>query len=260
MLTQSGGGAEEFVDRAESQLELLNLVNLCFEEKQKIDFAEFKRITEKVSSEMFFCIFSLVMTKFPSLAIFKKYEQGLKKTAEAQLLRSPNSGLKIAPPKVLSKFAQMTNIVKFSTPKIESKTLRVQKPEEKDILEETKGSVAQKPYSSKLITKPKSSFAPNSPAPNAQMANVVRLPNAKVKEQQIINSPSVFLAGEHAEKLLFCECGKEITDYDKLLCADCSSKLKTPKCEGYLSVKSKKKGLKQYWMCIDKKDLFGISY
>jgi len=259
LFTQGGGGGEEFVDRAESQLELINLVNLCFGEKQIIDFEEFKKITDNVTSEMFICIFSLVKTKFPSLATFKGYEQKLKKNAELKLLRSPNAGKKLAPPKVLSKFSQMSNLVRFSTPKTESKTLRIQKAEEGEILEDTKLAIPQKPYLSKLSNKPtKSSFAPNSPAPNTHMSSVVRLPNTKIKEQQVINSPSTFLGGESTEKLLFCECGNEITDFDKLLCTDCCNKLKQPKCEGYLSVKTKAKAFKKHWMSIEKKDLYSI--
>jgi hypothetical protein len=54
--------------------------------------------------------------------------------------------------------------------------------------------------------------------------------------------------------VLFCECGKIITDFDKLLCKDCLNKATDPKCEGFLY--RKKKTINCYWMCIDKKELY----
>jgi hypothetical protein len=252
--TQGGGGGEDYTDRAECQKELNDLVNVCFGQNVKIDFTQFKEITEKVTSEMFFCIFSLIMTHFPSLSMFKRYEQGLKKKA---LLMSPSSSRRVAPAKILSKFSGMSQMVKFSTPKLESRTLRVQRAEEEENVEETKNPTVQRPYLSKLSNKPKSSFAPNSNMPGSPgITAAVRLPNAKIKAQEVINSPSTFLKGDKTERLvLFCECGKEISDFDKLLCKDCSSKLTQPKCEGYLTRKTKK-GIKKYWMCIEKKELF----
>jgi hypothetical protein len=252
--TQSGGGGEEFSDRAESQLELIKLMDVCFEKKAKLGFEEFKKVSEDVTSEMFFCLFTLVKTKFPSLATFKRYEQGLKKSSESLLL-SPSIGKRMAPPKVLSKFSGMSQLVKFSTPKVESHTVRIKKAEDDENPEESKGTTAQRPYLSKLSGKPKSTFAPGGNAPASPVSSAVRLPNQKLKSKEVINSPSVFLGGQKTDKLLFCECGKEITDYDKLLCAECVNKLKQPKCESYLLKKSKKE-LKKFWACIEKKELY----
>jgi hypothetical protein len=254
--TQSGEGGAEYADRAESQIELHKFVDVCFEKKAKLTFEEFKQISENVTSEMFFCIFSLMRTRFPSMAMFQRYEQGLKKSAE-ELLKSPSVGKRMAPPKILSKFSQMSQLVKFSTPKVESHTFRVAKPDIDENVEDNKNTSAQKPYMTKMIGKPKSSFAPNSKDPMSPVTSVVRLPNTRVKSKEVINSPSVFLKGQPTERLLFCECGKEITDFNKLLCGDCVNKLKQPKYEGYLTKKSKK-GLKKYWVCIDKKELFCI--
>lgn len=246
------------MDRAESQIELNNLVDVCFEKKAKIDFEEFKRVAEKVTSEMFFCIFSLIKTHLPSIAMLKKYEQGLKKSSETLLL-SPSLGKKMAPAKILSKFSQLSSLVQFSTPRVETRTLRVQKSEEGEVVEENKKTAAQVPYFNKVAGKPKSSFAPNSAvaASPGVTAQAVRLPNAKLKAQEVINSPSTFLQGQATEKLLFCECGKEISDFNLLLCADCVNKLNQPKCEGYLTKKAKTE-IKKYWMCIEKRELFCI--
>lgn len=252
--TQSGGGGEEYIDRAESQRELQNLVNVCFKDKAKLNFEEYKHVTECVTSEMFFCIFSLVKIHFPSLAQFKRYEQGLKKGTDPLLL-SPTQGRKMAQPKILSKFSPLTHMVKFSTPQVQFQAIRVQKPEDTATTEETK-ETAQKPYISKISAKHTPIVgSPSLKAPLSPITQAVRLPNTKIDAKNLLKSPSLFLAGKNSDAILFCECGKEISDFDKLLCSDCCSKLNQPKCEGYLS-KLTNKTLTKYWMCIEKMELY----
>ena len=113
--TQNGGGGEEYTDRLESQKELDKLINICFGKQEKLTFEDFKKVTEKVSSEMFLCIFSLIKTHFPSIDQFKKYEQGMRKYSD-NLIRSPVSKRKLASPKVLTSFSTLSNIVKHSSP------------------------------------------------------------------------------------------------------------------------------------------------
>jgi hypothetical protein len=255
--TQSGGGREEYIDRAQSQIELQNLVNVCFCDKATLNFEDFKRIADCVTSEMFFCIFSLVKKAFPSLAKLKRYEQGLKLNSDS-LIRSPGKGRKMAPPKILSKFSPMVHMVKFSTPQVELHAVRVHKPDDGDLPSEIKSPKAQKPYFLKLGSKQFPSLP--IPAKKAQMSPItpgVRLPNTKINCKEILKSPSLFLAGQVSDAILFCECGKEISDFDKLLCDDCLSTLNQPKCEGYLSKLSKKK-LTKFWMCVEKRDIFCI--
>ena len=231
------------MDRAESQKELNSLVGLCFKDKTKLSFEDFKQITETVTSEMFLCMFSLVKTRFPSFVQFKRYEQGLKRKSE-MLLNSPNAARKLASPKVLSKFSQLSSIVKFSTPKVESRSLRVTKGEE----EESKASAAAKPLLSKFGPKPKSSFAPS------ELSTKGDLPVSPV-ETKASSVASPLSAGPGTDSALFCECGKVIVDFDKLLCADCLHQLLESRCEGYLT-KAGKKTIKKYWISIEKRELF----
>jgi len=49
--------SEVYLDRVQSQEEIAKLLNLCMKGKDKINFEEFNQITEKVSSEMFLCVF-----------------------------------------------------------------------------------------------------------------------------------------------------------------------------------------------------------
>ncbi len=59
--------SEQYFARVQSQVELEGLLDLCLGSKEKIDFSEFVRITEKVSSEMFLCVTSpLTLRRYSS--------------------------------------------------------------------------------------------------------------------------------------------------------------------------------------------------
>lgn len=247
-ITQSGGNVAEYADRAATQKELNQLADLCFKDKEKMNLEEFKDVAENVTSEMFLCLFSLVKTHFPSLAQFKKYEQRIKK--QSNLLATPTSSRRLAAPKVLSTFSSTSKIMKFSTPKLTSRPLRALNS---DSTEEEKGPV-KLPYFRKITAKPKSGFAPN-PTAGYAIAPAVRLPNAKVKLQDVTKSPTTFLRGESPGLMLFCECGNTISNFDKLLCDECILKASEEKCDGYLYYKDK--DLIKGWFTIDKKDMYG---
>ncbi len=237
--TQSGGGTEDYLDRAESQKELIRLVDLCFAEKPKLNFEDFKRVSETVSSEMFLCMFSLLKTHFPSIVQFKRYEQGLNRKSEDAMLRSPSSSKKLASPKILSKFSPVTQMVKFATPKPEHHVLRVTRKMYTPTKEETK---AASPSRFALPTKLRSSLAP--PRGDEESGSPI--------------SPAVRQVALKVNEALFCECGKEINDTDKLLCDDCIEKMEESKCEGYLSKMGKDGQIKESWVCIEKRELFCI--
>ncbi len=245
--TQSGGGGEEYVDRAESQKELNNLVDLCFEGKSKLNFEDFKHVSEAVSSEMFLCMFSLIKTHFPSMEQFKRYELALKRKTPESLLRSPTMSRKLASPKILSKFSPLSQIVKFSTPRPKSNVVRLARdPEEEDAKDSKDGAIHLHPLHSKFGPKGgKSSFAPIPEVVDSPIGPVVRLAASKPEAP----------AGEPTEAALFCECGKVFTDLNKLLCDDCLRKINESKCEGYLS-KVGKRGIKRMWVCIEKREIF----
>jgi hypothetical protein len=146
-ITQSGVGREDYLDRAESQKELQNLVDICFGDKARLTFEDFKSVSEKVTSEMFLCLFSLLKTHFPSLAQFKRYEQGVQKKKTDSLLRTPIlvvDWLHLNSKQVLSSVCNC----QILNSEVESRTLRVSKGDELGQSEkETKTSLtAQRPY------------------------------------------------------------------------------------------------------------------
>ena len=248
IITQKGECIEEYSDRAETQKQLNELVELCFVDKTNLNIDDFQNVIENISSDMFLCLFSLIKAHFPTLTQFKSYEQRIIKDSN-HILTPKSSARKLAAPKVLSKFSPISKIVKFSTPKLESRTLSSLNP---DSTEEEKGPV-NLPYFQKISTKIKSGFAPNLTKTTPSLSSVVRLPNVKEKLQDITKSPTTFLMEPSQETILFCECGNTISNLDVLLCDDCIIKRENPKCEGYLYIM--KESLKKYWFSIDKKDI-----
>ena len=221
-------------------------MDVAFSTKPKLSLEDFKQVAESVTSELFLCLFSLIKTNFPSFSQFCHYEQGLKHKLDPAPVAA--TGKKFATPKVLSKFSQLSQLVKCSTPKLESRALRIPKTNEAESIEESKGMVAQKPYLSKLAARPKSRFGPGpQDVPDSPICPAVRLPTKA-------RAPSTF-QGPATESVLFCECGREINDCDKLLCDDCIKNLGQYKMEGYLLRKGKKT-LKKLWLSIDNRELY----
>jgi len=257
--TQCGGGREEYIDRAQSMEELDSLCKVCFGDKLRISYAEFKKIMENVTSEMFFCIYSLIKTHFPTLAQFKKYEQALNIKADLKPHVLPAAQI-LASPKILSKFSPVSRLAKFSTPQVELHVTRMKKREEGEV-EDSTSPKAQKPYLTKLV---KQQFGNKNMLPSkllmSPIASAARLANTKIQSKDLIKSPSLFLGSEHkTETLLFCECGKEITDLNKLLCADCMNRINQPKCEVYLYKQIVDKEFKSFWVVAEKRELFCIN-
>lgn len=238
--TQNGGGGEEYTDRLESQKELDKLINICFGKQEKLTFEDFKKVTEKVSSEMFLCIFSLIKTHFPSIDQFKKYEQGMRKYSD-NLIRSPVSKRKLASPKVLTSFSTLSNIVKHSSP-THSRELAFSGNDS----EEEKKTIASDSQQKPIIKLVSINEDPKEPLPSTKKRGLTIDINCESIKNE--SSPRLY-------SMLFCECGKPIIDYNKLLCENCINQLSH--CEGYLYKKGKKQ-TKKYWILLEKRELYRI--
>lgn len=113
LFTSKGGGREEFADRAQSQIELEALLNICFESKEKLNFNEFYNLVKEKASEIFICVYSVLKSNLPSLAGFKRAQIGVKKKSSS-VLRVPRKGERVAFATTLDKFTPTSEIVKQS--------------------------------------------------------------------------------------------------------------------------------------------------
>ena len=72
--TREGGGAQAFVDRAQTQEEIFQLIKQLFGNKEKLDFQQFVKINLEQSSEMFLAILILLQTSIPCSENFNRYK------------------------------------------------------------------------------------------------------------------------------------------------------------------------------------------
>lgn len=131
ILTQKGEGKEDFQDRAEIQIQLNKMTELCFNSKENLSFNDFKTVCEKVSSEMFICLYMMIRKCFSDVLQFNRYEnkQGVKNEKSDC---SPKSPIKVlASPKIIKKFSSGIGSLK-----LEQNVL--------DELKETKETINQK--------------------------------------------------------------------------------------------------------------------
>eukprot|EP00826_Nyctotherus_ovalis_P012780 TRINITY_DN13405_c0_g1_i1.p1 TRINITY_DN13405_c0_g1~~TRINITY_DN13405_c0_g1_i1.p1 ORF type:complete len:300 (+),score=70.45 TRINITY_DN13405_c0_g1_i1:918-1817(+) len=186
---------------------------------------------------MFICLLSLLRTHFPSVNEFKRYGLIRKKD-----INSVPKKRRLAASKVLSKFAP--------TSQLSNSTL-----------------LRSSSYGSNLCAAsadckddecPKSKFATGELAKPTTGISAIRCANAKQDSVDVTKSPSSFLSkGRTEDQLLFCQCGRQIADFDVLLC-DCCKKLQSElKLEGYLLVKDGgTKKAKRLWYVIERQVMY----
>ena len=73
--TQEGGGALDFNERVETMQEMYKILELCFGDKQQINFKEFQRINEEIASDMLLSVLNLFREKLPCSENFWRYKR-----------------------------------------------------------------------------------------------------------------------------------------------------------------------------------------
>eukprot|EP00831_Metopus_contortus_P084918 TRINITY_DN9752_c0_g1_i1.p1 TRINITY_DN9752_c0_g1~~TRINITY_DN9752_c0_g1_i1.p1 ORF type:complete len:493 (+),score=73.14 TRINITY_DN9752_c0_g1_i1:162-1640(+) len=275
--TKGGGGFDVYLDRVQSQHELAKLIGYCMKDKEKINIEEFTEITEKLSSEMFLCIFLMMRNNIPFYKDLVLYAQKIKKTETKTT--SPTTSKLLSSPKLLSKFAPVANMVKGSPKLLNQKKEEGPKSsaalakfgpsrEEDKTAEEGKGD-QRKPTKSKGDPWIDPSKAPECVLSPNMNTEVVRMPNTakinysvlqKVKDGKIdiLKSPSLILrdASKTTEgSVFYCSCGNPI-EGDNTLCSSCLKAKDAIELAGYLYLKTKSTKLKRYWFTMLNKELY----
>ena len=73
--TQEGGGATTFEERVESLDEMFQILDACFEEKERITLQEFMTITEEKTSDMVLAVLSLFRERLPCSENYWRYKR-----------------------------------------------------------------------------------------------------------------------------------------------------------------------------------------
>lgn len=77
--TQEGGARNVFMDRVQTQEEIQNLLNTVFGDKQRINYEDYVKINQEVSSEMFLSILTLLQTNLPCSENYYRYKNNYEK-------------------------------------------------------------------------------------------------------------------------------------------------------------------------------------
>jgi len=73
--TQEGGGLDTFDQRVETLEEMNNILEICFEGKQRIDPSYFKKMNEEISSDTVLAVMSLFRERLPCSENFWRYKR-----------------------------------------------------------------------------------------------------------------------------------------------------------------------------------------
>lgn len=234
---------EDFVVRAESQEEVNTLAEKCFNKKLTLNCEDFAYIIDNIDSGMFLCLLSLLRMHFPSLLEFRRFNL-VQKDGKSVLISRPTKH-KLANSKLLSRFAPVSKIAKFSR---------------SQSFEDFSGVAAHSMKDNEAPPKyTQSKFAKNSTIKKETLTvPAVRLPNAKQDSTDLTVSPSHYLTKhQDGAQLLFCQCGKQISDFNILQCETCLQLEHLLKCEGYLFTRRRKSGkLKKMWYVVERRVMY----
>lgn len=99
IITQKGGGFEDFGDRINTLEEISAMVEACFGARDKLDLQEFQSIQENKTSDMLLSVLNLIREKLPCSENFYKYQAEFEKTLDGDAPRTKTK--KIASPHML---------------------------------------------------------------------------------------------------------------------------------------------------------------
>ena len=73
--TMEGGGLSSYNERVSTFQEMMEILDVCFGTKQRIDLKEFQRITEEVTSDMVLSVLSLFRERLPCSENYWRYKR-----------------------------------------------------------------------------------------------------------------------------------------------------------------------------------------
>ena len=73
--TQEGGGLDNFMQRCETMEEMNNILEICFDGKQRVDVESFKKMNEDISSDTVLAVLGLFRERLPCSENFWRYKR-----------------------------------------------------------------------------------------------------------------------------------------------------------------------------------------
>jgi len=211
--------------------QLYKMTDICFKKEKTITLSDFNKICESESSDMFLALYSMIKKRLPSINQFKHYSKI--PMTNGRFTQSPYSKL-LASPKILSSFSPLSRMVtRLNNIKLNNNQFEALK----------------------IYSKQDKFLSDNAFTENMKYGeNTLRMPNSKFLGKDVIKSPSVILKGENTD-LLYCECGKELSDLNLLICQDCQVKEKFFSLSMEIYKRDKSGSFQKFFGVLDKKEL-----
>ena len=260
MFTRGGGGSDTYYDRMKVQKQLLQLFNITLKEKPIINFEEFKNIVNKISSDMYLCVFIIVRDKLPNMKVFMQYKVDFK----VDLSKLPAT--EMVSPKMTT-LSPSSMIIK-SSPYMKALIGKGKKPLTSNLLlkgfslnvEETPEEIMlpNNDEASSEDSKEQISEKDTSVKEKLEFDDVKRLPNAIIIDNSqedkktdtkidLMLSPTSFLSRKDKKvSMAICICGK-LCEVKKDRCIDCLAQQCSKEVKSYLYIKKEGNKLKRYW-------------
>ena len=101
------------MDRVQTQEEISLLIANVFEDKKRLNYEEYAKINQEVSSEMFLSIITLMQTQLPCSVNFYRYKNNYEKYVGEEGKKDDGKEVvkTIASPRLMSKLSPVANLV-----------------------------------------------------------------------------------------------------------------------------------------------------
>lgn len=235
------------------------MINLSFQGKTQINFEEFIDIIEKVSSDVFFCIYLYLKKFVPSYNDFNQFCLSKNIIKECQ---TPISQVKtLASPKVISRYSSQI--------KCENEVSK------KDLLEPSSKSTTstslqcaqgnsgkfnlQLNFSSLHLDKETDNLEIPSECDLDPITPAQKRGNYKYYNTDVSITPCNYNHNLNNEALIFCSCGQKVDDINDPICINCKIMENNCKCSGIVMKYSNKKKQFEERMIVISKNLLTIS-
>lgn len=115
--TQEGGGTQVFMDRIQTQEEISLLIANVFGDKKRINYEDYVKINQEMSSEMFLSILTLFQTNLPCSVNYYRYKNNYEKYVGEEKKDGDKPEQQavvktIASPRLMSKLSPVAQFVK----------------------------------------------------------------------------------------------------------------------------------------------------
>jgi len=110
---REGGGNSTYIDRSETQEEIQLLIQTVFGEKMRINYDEYMKIQQDVTSEMFLSLLTLLQTNLPCSVNFYRYKNNYEKYLGENGCDTGGTVKQLSSPRIVGKLSPINQLAKI---------------------------------------------------------------------------------------------------------------------------------------------------